>query len=78
MVTLALQDRWSQDKNIKLVSIIGNPGAGMLTRAMAKELSVASAHECLFVDFLSEEEPKKYLGTKEMKLELSSKTRQDL
>ncbi|GJZ77432.1 retrovirus-related pol polyprotein from transposon TNT 1-94 [Tanacetum coccineum] len=31
----------------------------MLTRAMAKELSVASAHECLFVDFLSEEEPKK-------------------
>ncbi|GKA73711.1 retrovirus-related pol polyprotein from transposon TNT 1-94 [Tanacetum coccineum] len=33
----------------------------MLTRAMAKELSAASAHECLFVDFLSEEEPKKTL-----------------
>ncbi|GKE87678.1 hypothetical protein Tco_1565153, partial [Tanacetum coccineum] len=33
--------------------------AGMLTRAMAKELGAASAHECLFVDFLSEEEPKK-------------------
>ncbi|GKD61865.1 retrovirus-related pol polyprotein from transposon TNT 1-94 [Tanacetum coccineum] len=31
----------------------------MLTRSMAKELSAASAHECLFVDFLSEEEPKK-------------------
>ncbi|GKC36015.1 retrovirus-related pol polyprotein from transposon TNT 1-94 [Tanacetum coccineum] len=31
----------------------------MLTRAMAKELSAASAHEYLFVDFLSEEEPKK-------------------
>ncbi|GKA87282.1 hypothetical protein Tco_0808993 [Tanacetum coccineum] len=31
----------------------------MLTRAMAKKLSVASAHECLFVDFLFEEEPKK-------------------
>ncbi|GKD83873.1 retrovirus-related pol polyprotein from transposon TNT 1-94 [Tanacetum coccineum] len=31
----------------------------MLTRAMAKELSAASAQECLFVDFLSEEEPKK-------------------
>ncbi|GJZ25714.1 hypothetical protein Tco_0569967, partial [Tanacetum coccineum] len=28
-------------------------------RAMAKQLSVASAHECLFVDSLSEEEPKK-------------------
>nr|GEW26773.1 retrovirus-related Pol polyprotein from transposon TNT 1-94 [Tanacetum cinerariifolium] len=53
------QDRWSQDKHIELVNIIGNPGAGMLTRAMAKQLSAASARECLFVDFLSEEEPKK-------------------
>ncbi|GKB29558.1 retrovirus-related pol polyprotein from transposon TNT 1-94 [Tanacetum coccineum] len=34
-------------------------GAGMLTRAMAKELGASLAHECLFVDFLSEEEPKK-------------------
>nr|GEX19091.1 hypothetical protein [Tanacetum cinerariifolium] len=33
--------------------------AGMLTRAMAKQLSAALAHECLFVDFLFEEEPKK-------------------
>ncbi|GJY18264.1 hypothetical protein Tco_0389755 [Tanacetum coccineum] len=31
----------------------------MLARAMAKELGVGSAHECLFVNFLSEEEPKK-------------------
>ncbi|GJV09576.1 retrovirus-related pol polyprotein from transposon TNT 1-94 [Tanacetum coccineum] len=59
VVTPAPQDRWSQDKHIKLVNIIGNPGAEMLTRAMAKQLSVASAHECLFVDFLSKEEPKK-------------------
>ncbi|GKB65255.1 retrovirus-related pol polyprotein from transposon TNT 1-94 [Tanacetum coccineum] len=59
VVTLAPQDRWSQEKHIELVNIIGNPGAGMLTRAMSKELNVASAHECLFVDFLSEEEPKK-------------------
>ncbi|GJR10076.1 retrovirus-related pol polyprotein from transposon TNT 1-94 [Tanacetum coccineum] len=59
VVTPAPQDRWSQDKHIELVNIIGNPGAGMLTRAMAKQLSAASAHECLFVDFLSEEEPKK-------------------
>ncbi|GJW44284.1 MAIN-like 2-like protein isoform X1 [Tanacetum coccineum] len=28
------QDRWSQDKHIELVNIIGNPGAGMHTRAM--------------------------------------------
>ncbi|GJU59870.1 hypothetical protein Tco_1237636 [Tanacetum coccineum] len=31
----------------------------MLTRSMAKQLSAASSHECLFVDFLSKEEPKK-------------------
>nr|GEX92086.1 hypothetical protein [Tanacetum cinerariifolium] len=33
-------------------------GAGMLTRAMAKQLSAALTHKCLFVDFLSEEETK--------------------
>nr|GEV46424.1 hypothetical protein [Tanacetum cinerariifolium] len=59
MVTLAPQDRWSKDKHIKLVNIIGNPGVGMLTRAVAKELSAVSAHECLFADFLSKEEHKK-------------------
>ncbi|GKA33146.1 retrovirus-related pol polyprotein from transposon TNT 1-94, partial [Tanacetum coccineum] len=59
MVTPAPQDRWSQDKHIELVNIIGNLGAGMLTRAMAKELGAASAHERLFIDFISEEEPKK-------------------
>nr|GEW59132.1 reverse transcriptase domain-containing protein [Tanacetum cinerariifolium] len=59
MVTLAPQGKWSQDKHIELVNIIGNPGAGMLTRTMAKQLSATLAHECLFVDFLFEEEPKK-------------------
>nr|GEY04929.1 hypothetical protein [Tanacetum cinerariifolium] len=49
----------SNDKHIKLVNIIRNPGAEMLTRAMDKELSAASAHECLFIDFLSGEKPKK-------------------
>ncbi|GJX64875.1 hypothetical protein Tco_0299218 [Tanacetum coccineum] len=58
MTSPAPQDRWSQDKHIELVNIIGDPGAGMLTKAMAKELNVASAHECLYVDFLFEEEPK--------------------
>nr|GFC06574.1 retrovirus-related Pol polyprotein from transposon TNT 1-94 [Tanacetum cinerariifolium] len=55
----APQDRWSQDKHIELVNIIGDPGAEMLTKAMAKELNAASAHECLFVNFLSKEELKK-------------------
>ncbi|GJV61441.1 retrovirus-related pol polyprotein from transposon TNT 1-94 [Tanacetum coccineum] len=36
--TPAPQDKWSQDKHIDLVNIIGYPGAGILTRAMAKEL----------------------------------------
>ncbi|GKF39885.1 hypothetical protein Tco_0119946 [Tanacetum coccineum] len=31
----------------------------MLTRSMAKEFGATLAHECLFIDFLSEEEPKK-------------------
>ncbi|GKC74011.1 retrovirus-related pol polyprotein from transposon TNT 1-94, partial [Tanacetum coccineum] len=57
-ISLVAQDRWSQDKHIELVNIIGDPGAGILTQAMTKTLCVASAHECLFVDFLSEEEPK--------------------
>ncbi|GJW86048.1 hypothetical protein Tco_0159193 [Tanacetum coccineum] len=39
-----------------------NPGAVMLTRAIAKELSAASAHECLFVDSFFEE-PKKVFET---------------
>ncbi|GKA82842.1 retrovirus-related pol polyprotein from transposon TNT 1-94 [Tanacetum coccineum] len=59
MATPTPQDRWSREKHIELVNIVGNPGTSMLIRAMAKELSVASAHESLFVDFLSKEEPKK-------------------
>nr|GEW29875.1 retrovirus-related Pol polyprotein from transposon TNT 1-94 [Tanacetum cinerariifolium] len=60
MVTPTPQDRWSKGKHIKLVNIIGNPGAGMLIRAMAKEISDVSAHECLLIDILSEQEPKKF------------------
>ncbi|GJU96971.1 retrovirus-related pol polyprotein from transposon TNT 1-94 [Tanacetum coccineum] len=64
VLTPAPQDRWSQDKHIELVNIIGNLRARMLTRAMAKQLSAASAHECLFLDFLSKEEPKKIFRNK--------------
>ncbi|GKC18540.1 hypothetical protein Tco_1020690 [Tanacetum coccineum] len=53
------QDRWSRDQHIELVNIIGDPGEGMLTRSMATKLTAASASGCLFVDFLSEIEPKK-------------------
>ncbi|GKB05208.1 retrovirus-related pol polyprotein from transposon TNT 1-94 [Tanacetum coccineum] len=57
----APQDKWTQNKHIKLVNIIGNLGFGMLTRAMAKELGAASAHECLFVDFFQKKNEKRYL-----------------
>ncbi|GJZ85518.1 retrovirus-related pol polyprotein from transposon TNT 1-94 [Tanacetum coccineum] len=56
---LVAQDRWSQTQHIKLVNIIGDLGEGMLTRSMAAKLTTASASECLFLDFLSEIEPKK-------------------
>ncbi|GJY95575.1 retrovirus-related pol polyprotein from transposon TNT 1-94 [Tanacetum coccineum] len=55
------QDTWSRDQHIKLVNIIGEPTKGMLTRSMVVKLTAASASECLFVDFLSEIEPKKVL-----------------
>ncbi|GJZ90506.1 retrovirus-related pol polyprotein from transposon TNT 1-94 [Tanacetum coccineum] len=35
LAILAPQDRWSRDKHIELVNIVGNPGAEMLTMAMA-------------------------------------------
>nr|GFB77919.1 retrovirus-related Pol polyprotein from transposon TNT 1-94 [Tanacetum cinerariifolium] len=59
IVTPAPQDRWSQDNHFELVNIIGNPGAGMFIRAIAKQLSAALTYECLFVYFLSKKEPKK-------------------
>ncbi|GJV07400.1 retrovirus-related pol polyprotein from transposon TNT 1-94 [Tanacetum coccineum] len=49
----------NKEKHIELVNIVGNPGTGMATRAMAKYLSDASPSECLFADFLSDIEPKK-------------------
>ncbi|GKA79682.1 retrovirus-related pol polyprotein from transposon TNT 1-94 [Tanacetum coccineum] len=53
------QDRWSREQHIKLVNIIGEPTKGMLTRSMVAKLTAASAHECLFANFLYEIEPKK-------------------
>ncbi|GJV11793.1 retrovirus-related pol polyprotein from transposon TNT 1-94 [Tanacetum coccineum] len=50
---------WLKDQHIELVNIIGDPGEDMLTRSMVAKLIAASASKCLFVDFLSEIEPKK-------------------
>nr|GEU34094.1 retrovirus-related Pol polyprotein from transposon TNT 1-94 [Tanacetum cinerariifolium] len=54
-------DSCSKDKHIKLVNIIGDPSEGMLIGSMVVKLTVASASECLFADFLSKIEPKKTL-----------------
>nr|GEU47622.1 hypothetical protein [Tanacetum cinerariifolium] len=59
LTTLAPKEKWSRDKHIELVNIVGNPRAGMLTRKMGKNLSAASVGKCLFADFLSEDEPRK-------------------
>ncbi|GJS76292.1 retrovirus-related pol polyprotein from transposon TNT 1-94 [Tanacetum coccineum] len=51
---------WLRDQHIELVNIIGDPGEGMLTRSIAARLTTASASECLFADFHSVIEPKKF------------------
>ncbi|GJS79717.1 hypothetical protein Tco_0729598 [Tanacetum coccineum] len=53
------QDRWSREKHIDLVNILGEPQAGVTTRSRIRDSKAASAHECLYVNFLSEIEPKK-------------------
>ncbi|GJR18034.1 retrovirus-related pol polyprotein from transposon TNT 1-94 [Tanacetum coccineum] len=50
-----------QDNHIELVNIIGEPLAGITTRSRVKDSEAASAHECLYVNFLSEMEPKKLI-----------------
>ncbi|GJY61733.1 retrovirus-related pol polyprotein from transposon TNT 1-94 [Tanacetum coccineum] len=58
------QDRWSREQHIKLVNIIGNPRECMLTRSIIAKLIAALVSECLFADFLSEIEPKKFYRNK--------------
>nr|GEV17078.1 putative reverse transcriptase domain-containing protein [Tanacetum cinerariifolium] len=53
------QDRWSREKHIDLVNIISEPRAGITTRSKIRDSDAALASECLYVNFLSEIEPKK-------------------
>ncbi|GJT15513.1 retrovirus-related pol polyprotein from transposon TNT 1-94 [Tanacetum coccineum] len=55
------QDRWSREKHIELVNIIGEPFAGITTRSRIRDSDAASASECLYVNFLSKMEPKKLI-----------------
>ncbi|GJT44018.1 retrovirus-related pol polyprotein from transposon TNT 1-94 [Tanacetum coccineum] len=41
----APQDRWSRDKHIELVNIIGEPLGGITTRSRIRDSKAASAHE---------------------------------
>ncbi|GJV18548.1 retrovirus-related pol polyprotein from transposon TNT 1-94 [Tanacetum coccineum] len=50
-----------EEKHIELVNIIGEPLAGITTRSRIKDSDAASASECLYVNFLSEMEPKKLI-----------------
>ncbi|GJU60483.1 retrovirus-related pol polyprotein from transposon TNT 1-94 [Tanacetum coccineum] len=54
-------DRWSREKHIELVNIIGEPFAGITTRSRVRDSATASAQECLYVKFLSKMEPKKLI-----------------
>ncbi|GJV12694.1 retrovirus-related pol polyprotein from transposon TNT 1-94 [Tanacetum coccineum] len=54
-------NKWLREKHIKLVNIIGEPLAGITTRSRVRDLDAASAHECLYINFLSEMEPKKLI-----------------
>ncbi|GJX65590.1 retrovirus-related pol polyprotein from transposon TNT 1-94 [Tanacetum coccineum] len=44
--TLVPQDRWSREKHIELVNIIGEPLAGITTRSRIRDSDAASASEC--------------------------------
>ncbi|GKB90400.1 retrovirus-related pol polyprotein from transposon TNT 1-94 [Tanacetum coccineum] len=54
-------DRWSREKHIELVNIIGEPLDGITTRSRVRDSEAASAHECLYINFLSETEPKRLI-----------------
>ncbi|GKD72759.1 hypothetical protein Tco_1331041, partial [Tanacetum coccineum] len=50
-----------REKHIELVNIIGKHLAGITTRSMVRDSEAASVRECLYVNFLSEIEPKKLI-----------------
>ncbi|GKG31111.1 retrovirus-related pol polyprotein from transposon TNT 1-94, partial [Tanacetum coccineum] len=55
------QDRWSREKHIELVNIIGEPLASITTRSRIRDSDAALASECLYFNFLSKMEPKKLI-----------------
>nr|GEV82475.1 retrovirus-related Pol polyprotein from transposon TNT 1-94 [Tanacetum cinerariifolium] len=53
------QDKWSREKHVELVNIIGEPLDGITTRSRVKDSKSALSHEYLYVNFLFETEPKR-------------------
>ncbi|GJT80724.1 hypothetical protein Tco_1055066 [Tanacetum coccineum] len=51
----------SREKHIKLVNIIGEPLAGIITRSRIRDSDAVSTSECLYVNFLLEIKPKKLI-----------------
>ncbi|GJT57811.1 retrovirus-related pol polyprotein from transposon TNT 1-94 [Tanacetum coccineum] len=54
------QDRWSREKHIEIVNIIGEPLIGITTRSRSR-LNAASPLKSFYVNFLFEMEPKKFI-----------------
>nr|GEY41935.1 hypothetical protein [Tanacetum cinerariifolium] len=57
------QDRWSREKHIELVNIIGKPLNDIITKSRVRDSEAASAHKCMYVNFLSKIDPKKLIET---------------
>nr|GEY01312.1 retrovirus-related Pol polyprotein from transposon TNT 1-94 [Tanacetum cinerariifolium] len=55
------RDRWLREKHIELVNIIGEPLASITTRSRIRDLDVAFTSKCIYVNFLTEMEPKKFI-----------------
>nr|GEV44540.1 hypothetical protein [Tanacetum cinerariifolium] len=58
---LAATFEWSREKHIELANIIGEPLVGITTRSRIRDSEAASAHKCLYVNFLLKIEPKKLI-----------------
>ncbi|GKC97819.1 retrovirus-related pol polyprotein from transposon TNT 1-94 [Tanacetum coccineum] len=54
-------NRWTKEKHIELINIIGEHLAGITTRSRIRDSYAASASKCLYVNFLFEMEPKKLI-----------------
>ncbi|GJY94371.1 retrovirus-related pol polyprotein from transposon TNT 1-94 [Tanacetum coccineum] len=54
-----MMSQLSREKHIRLVNILGEPQVGVTTRSRFKDSESVSAHECLYVNFISKIEPKR-------------------